>query len=290
MTADCDVSFGARFAIASLDELWLHGLLAERRLSHGQALHDNRGIVATDRCDDTLVAACRAEMERLREHVLPAARMRLIAEATLEGVTGTMTVTLGDHSIVTSPEHLANDVALLEQALIAPSVKAPVTPPETSMVWRNGAAAILLHEALGHAREHHQPELAWPSWLSVDVPMRERRASFRDVPLLRMTSLIARQHDAPFALDDTRVEVLLIDGGAYDPLTENVTVRVAAADFVDGDQVLRMPPFKLVRSRREIAESLSGALGDPIRYPGVICSREGQELVVGSYAPVMVTR
>ena len=42
-------------------------------------------------------------------------------------------------------------------------------------------------------------------------------------------------------------------------------------------------------SRAEIAASLSGASGEPIRYPGVICSREGQELYVASHAPVIIT-
>lgn len=281
---------GARYASASLDELWLRGLLAERRLSFGEAFGDEAGIVATDVRDDGLVAACAAEMERLREHILPDARMRLVAEATLDGVSATMTVTLGTHSIVTSPEHLAADVRMLRSAAVVPPSHAARIPGGTPMIWRNGTGAILLHEAIGHAREHHHPELVWPEWLSVDVPLTRRRASFRDVPLLRMTTLIARQAGAPFVLERTRIEVLLIDGGAYDPLTEMVTVRIAAADLVDGENVVRLPPFALVRGRQEIAASLAGAIGDPIRYPGVICSREGQELVVGSYAPVMVTR
>lgn len=279
-----------RYASASMDELWVRGLLAERRLSCGEAFHDERGIIATDTRDQALVAACAAEMERLREHVLPDARMRLVAEATPEGVNATMTVTMGEHSIVTSPEYLEEDVLLLRQAMIAPQADARVPPPGTSMVWRNGTGAILLHEALGHAREHQHPELAWPAWLCVDVPLVERRASFRDVPLLRMTTLVARQTSAPFVLDATRIEVLLIDGGAYDPLTETVTIRIAAADLIDGNDVIRLPLFELVHTRQEIAASLAGASGDPIRYPGVICSREGQELVVGSFAPVMVTR
>jgi hypothetical protein len=47
--------------------------------------------------------------------------------------------------------------------------------------------------------------------------------------------------------------------------------------------------FTISRSRAQIAASLSGAEGEPIRYPGVICSREGQELYVASHAPVMIT-
>lgn len=279
-----------RFAGATLDELWLQGTLVERRLSCGEAWEDGNGITATDVRDEVLVAACTAEMERLRGEVLPDARMRFVAEATLDGVRGTITVTRGKHSIVTSPAHLAGDLLLLEQADAVATLSVDAVPRGTPMVWRNGTGAILLHEAVGHAREHGQAELEWPSWLAVDVPLVRRRASFRDVPLLRMTSLVARQHGAPFEVGQTRIDVLLVDGGAYDPLTEEVTVRVASATLADGEDVVSLQPFSLVRPRGAIAASLSGAAGDPIRYPGVICSREGQELVVGSYAPVMVTR
>jgi hypothetical protein len=131
------------------------------------------------------------------------------------------------------------------------------------------------------------PVLHWPEWLHIDNPLTMRRATFRDVPLLRMTNLVARATGAPFELPETRIEVLLVDGGAYDPLTDVVTLRIAAADLVERDQTLRVAPFTLTRSRSDIR--LLGATGEPIRYPGVICSREGQELVVGSHAPVMVT-
>jgi hypothetical protein len=42
-------------------------------------------------------------------------------------------------------------------------------------------------------------------------------------------------------------------------------------------------------SRQAIARALIGAEGHPQRYPGVICSREGQELFVASHAPVLLT-
>ena len=50
-----------------------------------------------------------------------------------------------------------------------------------------------------------------------------------------------------------------------------------------------VPRLTIRATRSDIARSIVGATGDPIRYPGVICSREGQELFVGSYAPLIVT-
>ncbi|HEX2123459.1 MAG TPA: hypothetical protein VHL59_17640, partial [Thermoanaerobaculia bacterium] len=78
-------------------------------------------------------------------------------------------------------------------------------------------------------------------------------------------------------------------GGAYEPLTEEVTIRIAAADLVDDDERVRLPPFEIRESRANVARALIGAEGESVRYPGVICSREGQELVVGSSAPRMLT-
>jgi hypothetical protein len=147
-------------------------------------------------------------------------------------------------------------------------------------VWQNGSAAVLLHEAIGHASEHGAGPVTWPAWLSVDAPLASRRETFRDVPLPRMTHLIARQSGAPFALPDERIDVQLVAGGAYDPLTDLVTIDIAASNI---------GAFTIQRTRTEIAASLAGATGDPIRYPGVICSREGQELFVASHAPVIVT-
>src|ERR1051325_9591791 len=48
----------AAFVIATRDELWLRGRLVESRLSHGEAIEDERGIVASDARDDALVAIC----------------------------------------------------------------------------------------------------------------------------------------------------------------------------------------------------------------------------------------
>jgi hypothetical protein len=81
-------------------------------------------------------------------------------------------------------------------------------------------------------------------------------------------------------LPDERIDIQLIAGGAYDPLTDLVTINVAASSA---------GAFTIRRTRAQIAASLSGATGAPIRYPGVICSREGQELFVASHAPVIIT-
>ncbi|HKR63383.1 MAG TPA: hypothetical protein VJZ00_06590 [Thermoanaerobaculia bacterium] len=275
-----------RFAIATREELWLHGRLVERRLSHGEAIEKDGRIVARDTRDDSLLAACDAAMEHLRAHVVQDARVRLVAEASTEGVSATMTVTQHGHSIVTAPEHLDADVALLRTAGVPPAGAAASSPPP--LVWKNGTGAILLHEAIGHPREHACEELVLPQWLEVDIALRQRRATFRDIPLLRMQHVKAKQTNAPFHLSEERIEILLIDGGAYEPLTDEVTIHIAAADLIEGDAKRRLAPFALTQPRRSI--QFLGATGETLRYPGVICSREGQELVVGSYAPVMVTR
>jgi hypothetical protein len=277
------------FAIATRDELWLHGRLMERRLSHGEAFEDDRGIHASDVRDEALVAACDVAMDELRACVANDARVRLVAEATSDAVTKTIVVTLAQLSVVTTPEHFEEDVALLRSADAMRGVAGDVPARDVPLLWMHGSGAVLLHEAVGHPLEHGQAPLALPPWLHVDVPLQPRRASFKDVPLLRMTNVVARQSDAPFVLPQRRIEIVLVDGGAYDPLTEVVTLRVAAARLIDGDRVRALPPFTISESRASIARALIGASGEPLRYPGVICSREGQELVVGSFAPLLLT-
>jgi hypothetical protein len=278
----------APFAIATRDELWVHGRLVERRLAHGRATRDERGIRAVDAGDPLLVAACDAAMDELRACVIPDARVRLVAEARQGELTRTIVVTLSGLSVVTTPEHMAADVALLRSVSAFPP-KDDMHPRDIPLLWKHGSAAVLLHEAAGHALEHGQAPLELPSWLTIDVPLQLRRASFKDVPLMRMTDVVARQTNAPFALPARRIEIVLVDGGTYDPLTELVTVRVAAAQLVDGDDVRALAPFTIEEQRATIARSIAGAAGEPLRYPGVICSREGQELVVGSHAPLMLT-
>lgn len=278
----------APFAIATRDELWVHGRLVERRLAHGRAVGDEHGIRAVDAGDPLLIAACDAAMDELHACVTPDARVRLVAEAREGELTKTIVVTLAGLSVVTTPEHIAADAALLRSAAASPA-EDDTHPRDMPLLWKHGSAAVLLHEAAGHALEHGQAPLELPPWLTIDVPLQLRRASFKDVPLLRMTNVVARQTNAPFALPERRIEITLVDGGSYDPLTELVTVRVAAAQLVDGDDVRALAPFTLEEQRATIARSIAGAAGEPLRYPGVICSREGQELVVGSHAPLMLT-
>ena len=271
------------FRIATRDELWLRGRLVESRLSHGEAIEDERGILATDARDESLVAICDRELERLREVMPRDARARLVVHASTEETTSTMTIGRRGLSVVTSPEHAREDDELLRTiAGVEPSSEA-IDYRGISMIWRHGSAAVLLHEAIGHAKEHEHVPIEWPAWLKVDVPLRSRRETFRDVPLLRMTALVANHHDAPRA--ECEIEILLVAGGSYEPLTESITLRIAAADY-DGR---RLPPFEIHESREAVARALIGAEGETLRYPGVVCSREGQELVVGSYAPVMMT-
>ena len=279
----------APFAIATRDELWVHGRLVERRLAHGQAVEDERGIRAVDVGDPALIAACDAAMDELRPSVVPDARVRLVAEATAGALTKTIVVTLASLSVVTTPQHMTHDVALLRSASAWPPIGDEAPPRDVPLLWKHGSAAVLLHEAIGHPLEHGQAPIELPPWLTVDVPLRLRRASFKDVPLMRMTNVVARQTNAPFVLPERRIEIVLVDGGAYDPLTELVTVRVAAANLVDGNDVRALAPFTIHESRANIAHAIVGASGESLRYPGVICSREGQELVVGSHAPLMLT-
>ena len=257
------------FSIAAIDELWLRGTLAERRLTHGRAEQVGNEIVATDARDDVLVAACERAIVALRA-AMPgdAERVRLVAR----NGEATMTIEMNGISIVTTPEHVEADMQLLRQ----PPVPRPLSP--VPILWHNGSAAVLLHEAIGHPAELDVAPVAWPAWLRVDCPISLRRASFSDVPLRRMTRLVASQNGAPFELPSPRIDVHLVRGGAYDPLTDIVTIDVA------------VPAFTIRATRAQIAAAIAGALGEPIRYPGVVCSREGQELVVDSFAPLLVTR
>ncbi len=261
------------FSIAAIDELWLHGTLAERRLMYGRAEQRGDEIVAIDARDDALVAACERAMAELRAAMPSDARVRLVARSDSEPA---MTIEIGGVSIVTSPELAAEDVQLL-RSLVATEPQRP-HPPNLPILWHNGSAAVLLHEAAGHPAELDVPPVEWPSWLRVDCPMAMRRASFSDVPLRRMTRVVVSQENAPFELPERRIDVHLVRGGAYDPLTGIVTIDVA------------IPPFTIRATREQIAAAIAGAKGEPVRYPGVVCSREGQELVVGSFAPLLVTR
>lgn len=313
------------FAMASRDELWSHGRLLERRLSHGVAHYTAAAIDATDARDDELAALAAEALARLHEAAPHDARVRMVA--TTRRVAGvvtteaTMVIARAGLSIVTDATHAAKDIELLDRFSRRPGEGRPSDavdrrPSDTldhlPLVWRHGTASVLLHEAAGHAAEHGHPALDWPSWLSVrdeplagtddvgaatraadllagESPSSFRRESFRDVPLRRMSSLVVRQHGAPFELPERRIEIELLSGGVYEPLTGHVLLFVAAASLVDGTHSEPLAPFRIARSRESIAQSLLGAEGEPLRYPGVICSSEGQELLVASAAPTLVT-
>jgi hypothetical protein len=269
------------FAHAVREELWSRGRLLESRLSHGEARQDADGIIATDARDDTFVANAEREIHRLRVAMPEGFTVRLVAESGTKGTTATMTVRDGPLSIVTDPAHLKEDLALLQSAASGARSAGfqPAAPLASSrpFLWQNGTAAILLHELLGHPLEHHLEPIPLPPWLHADIPLAPRRATFRDVPLLRMQHVHVSQQDAPFVVTGA-VEIALVDGGAYDALTDTVTIHVAASSI---------GPFTIQEPRTRFA--FIGARGEPIRYPGVICSREGQELVVGSAAPLLLT-
>lgn len=303
------------FALATREELWFRGRCIERIFGHGVAVHRGHRIEADNRADPDLVKIAGEQLSALREVAVTIqdASVRAVASARrVGGVTvteGAMTVTMRHVSIVTSANWAPGDAAALREFV---GTEARMEARELPIVWKNGSAAVLLHEAAGHAAEHSAPRVDWPEWLRVsdepwfevddcghaarrtnllrEKPASMRRETFRDVPLRRMSSLVVRQHGAPFAIPDERIEVYLVAGGQYDALTDSVAVHVEIADEVAGRRTRRLKPFTIRKSRSAIAQALAGAAGDPIRYPGVICSREGQEIVVGSYAPLMVTR
>jgi hypothetical protein len=300
--------------MASRDEIWYRGKCLQRVRAHGVARQRGSHIEATDTRDDALIRICSEDIASLREIARGIADGQVRAVATARKIGGvivretTMTIRIRHVSIVTSPDLASRDAALLRE-LVASEAK--MSYRKLPILWRNGSAAVLLHEAVGHAAEHDAAAVEWPRWLRVDdepsIPVDDcgdeprradllieppscaRRGSFRDVPLRRMTTLVARQDNAPLEVPDEHIEVDLVAGGGYDALTDTVLVNVSVADLVRDGRRQRLRPFKIREQRAAIAKSLCGAAGEPIRYPGVICSREGQEIVVGSFAPVMMT-
>lgn len=306
------------FAIATRDELWIGGRCVESRLSHGVATESDDSVAACDDADPALIAAVEMEIESARTAAVgPVDRLRLVASSRRIGesvVTSTaITMQSGELSIVTSPRHVAADRMLLLRLASVPAAADAVNYRDLPLVWREGSAAVLLHEAIGHAAEQGHVPLAWPAWLSVrdepevavddaggmpqsvdltrgEAPQAFRRESFRDVPLRRMSRLVARQSGADLIMPATRIDIHLVAHGTYDTLTEELTLRVSAADLVEGRSVRRLPPFWIRERRSGVAASLAGATGAPQRYPGVVCSLEGHEVVVESFAPVVMTR
>lgn len=257
------------FALASVDEIWVDGVLVERRLSHGRAEQAGTSIVAVDARDDLLVARAVDGLHALRDSMPQHGRVHLVSRASTDGDEATMTVTVDGLSLVLEGGGAAG--------ALPPLSKRRLRRRGPYVLWHNGSGSILLHEAFGHAREHNKPDVEWPAWLRIDAPLKLRRESFKDVPLLRMTNVVVTHDNAPFDPPDDRIDVEYVRGGAYDPLTDMVTIEVA------------VPQFTIRATREQIARSIAGAHGETVRYPGVICSREGQQLVVGSFAPTLLT-
>ena len=295
------------FSIAARDELWSGGVLIESRASHGEARCRGNEIDAAGVADAVLIERAEALMSAMRAvaRELRDARVRLVASARrlndYERDEASMSVTIDGVSVVLRP---GDAMPLPLRAGHAPA-GAPLP-----ILWRNGSAAVLLHEAAGHAAEHRQRS-EWPSWLTIrdepdfeiddagnatraadlttEPPACMRRESFRDVPLQRMSTLIARQQNAPWSMPGERIEVHLVAGGTYEPLTGIVTLSIAVADRIIKDDVTPLAPFEIRVRRERIARAIAGATGEPLRYPGVVCAREGQEVVVGSFAPLLIT-
>ncbi len=212
-------------------------------------------------------------------------------------------------------DEMASDLRRLAALGERPATRSDVTAP---ILWKEGSGAVLIHEAVGHASMAPVKPLGWPPWLEViDDPFRPglgqmelddggfipritrlhagesprsiRRQSFRDAPLRRMSNLIISQNEAPFELPIPRIEVHLVGGGDYDPLTDLVSLRVTAAEAVTHDGSSPILPFEIRERRSTIARSLIGARGEPRRYPGVFCSDEGQRLTVGSWCCELLT-
>jgi hypothetical protein len=305
------------FSIASRDERWSLGspdVLHDQRLTHGEATFHGSEILASDAADRELLDLTEAEMSAAREALLGhgvrlEARIVATARRTASRVFTENVITLSTAglSVVTSPEHVEADRERLLR-IAAREADLSIDPHRVPMLWRNGTASVLLHEAAGHPAEHGQPKIDWPSWLSVrdepefdvddtgrvvepadlirgEIPRALRRGSFADVPLPRLSNVVVRQTGAPFDLPERRLEILLIAGGRYDPLIGTVSIFVAAANLVEHGTARGVRPFVIRESRESVARAIRGGRGETERYPGVICSAEGQEIAVGSHAP-----
>ena len=280
------------FAIVTRDESWLLDgrRVVESRLIHGVAVQRGNTIEARDDCDEKLLALCDREANRVREALarFGEGRARAVVSARGdEGVSATISLSLGDLSVVTTPANLTADYAMLvELAGVHPSADADYrTIP---LVWRNGSGAVLMHEAVGHPLELGVKSGGMAA--AVQISFAQRRQSFSDVPLRRMTLVRLSGLDAGFRTpSEPFLEILLVAGGRYDPLTDGVSLSISAAKLVDGDFSVRVRPFEIAESRQSVERALVSAAAAVKRYPGVICSAEGQNVYVGSYAPDLLT-
>jgi hypothetical protein len=277
------------FAIVTRDESWLldRRMMVESRLIHGSADQRGNTIDARDDLDEKLLALCDRESERVHDALaeLGEGRARAVVSARNDGeVSSTISLSLRDLSVVTTLSNLAADHAFLLDLARATPTK-DIDYRGVSLLWRYGSAAVLMHEAVGHSGRELTSD-----WLRVDVQHSTRQQSFSDVPLRRMTNVRVSCLEAGISLPPERyIEILLVAGGRYEPLTDRVSLSISAANLVDGDLTMRLRPFEIEEARATIERSLLAGGGDVHRYPGVICSSEGQNVFVGSYAPDLVT-
>lgn len=221
-------------------------------------------------------------------------------------------------SIVSTPESLHADLRRLA-ALLARPAAGETRIDSLPVAWAGGSAAVLLHEALGHPSERAATAVKWPKWLGVtddpelaaigrltaddcgrpvscrdllrgERPSALRRWSFRDTPITRMSNLRVKATGAPTSLPSPRVEIRLVEHGFWDPLTDEVAIRVSLAELVEGHDRALLPRFTVRGTRSELASRIEGWFGDETRYPGVICSDEGQALPVGSLSTGLLAR
>jgi len=221
-------------------------------------------------------------------------------------------------SIVATPESLTTDLRLLTE-LSARERSLRIDPDSLPIAWRNGSAAVLFHESIGHPAERGLLAPSIPPWLRVadtpasgelvcmtvddigtkvgaadltagEPPAAFRRWSYRDVPARRLTNLVVSTTGTPLAaLPDTRIDVLLASDGWWDPATDSIGVRVVAADLVEAGRTTPVEPFVYSTSREELFPLLAGWFGSATRHPGVLCGDEGVSLPVGSVSPGILT-
>ena len=211
-----------------------------------------------------------------------------------------------DLSITTDAGNAETHLAMLRRSVeLLETAEADLA--SCPVLWRGGSGAVLMHEALGHPAERGVFG-KWPEWLEVtdepssqlddtakratrriltrgEGPASLRREDFRAAPVRRMSNLVVHARVSEERLPDPRIEIWLVGGGSYDPLTDSIDLFITLAHLVEGSRARLLRPFRLTADRLELPRRLLGAYSEAAVYPGVICGDEGQRLIVGSVAP-----